>query len=495
MSQILDAFGKPATYYAGTFASASNAWPETSQDSLARLPRPDLHADIQRLLSRQKHRALLGDSRYIVTSFPLVEGAVQQKADYVSSGGWTPVFTGRDREWGKAAQDALRFALDVSDVRGPVYDFNKNLSIACRLFDVDGDFFTVHSTSDTGFPQIQWIEAHRIGCRNGERIITSGPYKDLPILNGVIYNRVGRPVAIRYLADDPAQDTDVSLRDCEWWCDPKWFSDGRPLPSIAYAILDWYDVKQTRGFEKAAQAVNSALSLIVTNETGKAPPGINRNVGGLETPTAVAASTEANPVTELLAGGLIRYVKFGSGSVQAHNSNRPGDSWLKFDERIVAGAFYGMGWRIEMFDLSKLSGAPTRGFQDNINTTIHSRWAALRKPARRVVLRTVAALVARGDLARHPEWDQWDFPPPVDFTVDANKDSQTDRSNIAFGLSSIPAAQRRLGYSSPETVLREQAEWLKLRNAIAKEHGVDPAQLGTPAAPGISVPQPSAPAA
>lgn len=444
---------------------------ESTQDNGRRLERPSLDGDIQRLLSRQKHRMLLSDSRYIASTFPLVAGMVSQKADYVSSGGWLPYFTGKDKAYGEAVTPILHSALNILDARGPLYSWQRDWWIACRLLDVDGDFVVVHSTTESGFPQAQFIEAHRIGCRQGETAVLSGPYVGLPILNGIIYNAQGRAVAVRFLADDPSQDQDISMRDCEYCAAPRWYSDGRPFPSVAFAVLDWYDVKTARGFEKTAMQVNSALAILETNETGAARTGLASDFSPVSTPSSTA---QATPSSELIADGLIRYIKAGNGhDLKAHSSNRPSDGWRAFDKILTSGAAYGMDWRLEMFDLSSLSGAPTRGFQDNINTAIHARWAQLTPTAKRVVLRTVAALASRKDIPFHPEWDQWAFSPPVDFTVDANKDSQTARANIAFGLSSHRAELGRIGYSKPDDILREQATHIASAQRIAAEMSKD----------------------
>lgn len=485
---ILDARGNP---YAPGRSTGAQIY-EGSQDTEQRMSRPWLDADIQRLMSRHKHRMLLSDSRFIASTYAMVGGACDQKADYAGSGGWSPIFTGKDKAWGADARALLADALHVLDARGPLFPFAHDMWLASRALDIDGDFFIAHSRTETGFPQVQFLEAHRVGCRNGERIVESGPYKGLAILNGIIYNASARAVAYRFLADDPKHDADLSARDVTHVAHAKWFSDGRPFPALATAILDWYDVKETRANEKVAQKANSALTLLESNETGTARPGLGEFVPPVAVPGATGTvSTQAStaPKTELLQSGLIRYVKSGSGDLKSHTSNRPSDGWLRFDERIVSGAFYGMGWRVEMFDLSKLSGAPVRGFQDNINTAIHQRWSVLRAAGRTVARRTVAALVDRGDLKAHPEWAAWDFPPPVDFTVDANKDRQTDRENVRAGFSTTPAVARKLGYASAEEMLEEQAEYLFRQAQVARKWSRDgvtitPSQLGTFDKPG-----------
>ena len=145
-----------------------------------------------------------------------------------------------------------------------------------------------------------------------------------------------------------------------------------------------------------------------------------------------------------------------------------------------------MDWRIEMLDLSLLSGAPTRGFEDNINTVISARFHDLRPFALRCKLYQVAKLIQRGDLEPHPEWDQWDFTPPPEFTVDAAKRSQTDRENIRAGIDSHPDAIRRRG-EDPEDLLRRQARYLKLRKEIAEAEGVSERELGTVDKPGDDI--------
>jgi hypothetical protein len=467
MSQILDMFGRPAAYaWSGTGSEIY----ESTQDNGRRLARPMLDADLARMMSRHKHRMLLSDARYIA-GYAVVSGALDQKVDYVSSGGWLPFFTGKDKAWGEAAAADMGRVLDAVNARGPGFPWERCWRIGCRALDVDGDFVIVHSRTESGFPQVQFIEAHRIGCRHGERIVTSGPYKDLPILNGLIYNRTARPVAVRFLADDPAQDQDISLRDCDYVAHARWFSDGRPLPSIAYAVLDWYDQKTIRGFQKTKQAANSAIVAWQSTETGTAPAA---NFGS--NPVTRSPDYSKTPATELLFDGAIRYLKHGT-DLKIHTASDPADGWFKFDQLLEEGALFAMGWSRFMLDPAKLSGAPTRGFQDTINTAIHSRWGVMSPWVLRTFLRILAARQESGAIARHPEWDQWALPPPVDYTVDANKDSQTARANIAFGLSSHRRELQRLGYAQPTQLLQETAQHIADAQRAAKEASRDGAEV------------------
>jgi capsid protein len=494
-TQLLDGFGRPIT---STGGGGDQIYDLPSRGDGLRIPPPSLAQDIAYLLSRHKHRLLISDSRYIAETFPLVAGAIQQKADYVTQAGLTPHFTGRDHTWGRTARAALAEAHKIINVRGPQYDWDRSWHIGCTMFDIDGDFFVLLGESPDGFPQLQFLEGHRVGCRYGERLVTTGTYTGLTILNGVIYNARGRAVAYRILGSEPDRDRDVSARDVLHCAIPRWFSDGRPVPTLTHSILDWYDVKETRGYQRTKQKINSALTLIEATPTGGPSAATVANSTRAWTAAATAAAaagqplpprpgTDAAPITEQLAGGLIRYIKAGAGSITTHGDNTPSDQWMRFDERIVQGAFYGMGWRSEMLDLSKLSGAPTRGFQDQINTTIFQRWKDLRAYAARADLYILAKLIKRGDLPAHPEWMQWDYTPPADFTVDGGRAAKADLDNVRAGADSMPAIIGRFGRTAEE-VLRDQAAYLRLRGEIEKEEGLPPGSLGTLAQPGAPVP-------
>ncbi len=485
---LLDQFGRPTQWISTTPA---NSRFKSTEDDRYRLARPKLFDDMARLLGRERYKALISDARWIAEAFPLVQEAVQQKAEYVGAAGWLPEFVGADRSYGERATRILHDALTISDLRGGLFDWDDQWEIAGRLWDIDGGSFQVFTqTPETDFPQLQNIETHRIGQRGSAHVVGEadaytyiesaggqvrkvwGAYRGKLILNGIIYDSAGRELAYRVLGKDPSEDRDISARDMMHVCHPRWYSEGRPAPSIAYAVLDWYDVKETREFERLAQKVNSALTLIESNETGEAP-AIPRMGDGPATPV-----TTGEPQEQTLFGGLVRYIKNG-GNLKAHESSRPSDGWQKFDRTIVAGAFYGMGWRIEMMDLSLLGGAGVRGFQDNINMKIFTRHKRLKRFSKRAINRTMGRLILRRDIEEHPEWDRWEIPQPPEFNVDQGRAMQQDRDNVRFGVDSTPDVIRRTFGKHYEEVLRKQAEYVKRKKEIAAEFGLQPDEIGT----------------
>lgn len=483
-TRTLDRFGKVGKSYPGTRQSPAV---QTSRQSAydrppefryhtPRIAQPD---DLARMLPRAKHRQLLADCRYIY-KMPLVKGAVHQKAHYVNASGWRPVYTGADEAWGKLAETALAEADKLADVRGAPYTFDKLMELTCCDIDRGGDNFWILTQTPNGFPQFQLFEAHRVGQRDDEEHVASGPYRGKPIYNGIIYTTAGTPLAYRVLGTTPEQDRDVPAADLIHAHTPDWISDGRPFPAIATGLRDWYQVGDIRDAELVAQKVNSYLTLIEKNETGA-----RDTVNELLNPSpAVASDPNGQATIDVLEKGQMRYIKSSGGSLEAHTANRPSDGAQRFERTIVAAAYYGMDWRIEMMDLSLLSGAGVRGFQDNINTSILARWRDLCPIAKRARLYQIAKLIKRGDLPESPDWWHWSFTPPPEFTVDPNRDVKSDIEALRAGIETEPNIIRRVHGMEPEPFYRLRARNQNLKARIAAEEGITVEQLGRLDLPG-----------
>ena len=50
------------------------------------------------------------------------------------------------------------------DTRGTAFSFRKSAWLGSKTIDVDGDYFIVLTeNAETGFPKLQFLEAHRVG--------------------------------------------------------------------------------------------------------------------------------------------------------------------------------------------------------------------------------------------------------------------------------------------------------------------------------------------
>jgi hypothetical protein len=467
--QILDPYSRPANY------TPSAKWPEGSTSATNKFSRPLLTADMMRMITPQKHRMLVADGRFISTTFPLVGEAQRQKARYVSTGGWDPVFAGEDVEWGKRALAYLkRYHLNCN-VRGPLFPWSKMWQLASRFWDHDGDFFIVLVKGRNGFPRFQVLESHRVGQRVFSATVEQkGPYEGATLLNGIVYDDYGKPLAYQVTGARRDADRFIAARNVHHVADPNFFSDGRPWPSVAYAVLDWYDVKLARSYTKTKMQAHSALTMVEKNATGL------RRINGVDD----TAATDTALATQMLDEGLVRVIR-GGEEIVPFDSKTPSAEFQAFDQILVDGAFYGMGWHVGMFDLSRLKGAGVRGFEDQINTTIYERWFQLQAHARRALLWEVASLIEIGELPESPDWMEWGFSTPLEFTVDwrhrvngyidlrRNGMISTDRVISKFTRNADGAA-----------ILREEAGYLQDREAVAEEYGVAVGDLGTSSQPG-----------
>lgn len=463
------------------FSRNSGAYP-TAANSVQRIAQGDQNADMMDLMSRHKERLIRSDARYVFTSNSTVSGAVMQKAGKVYGGSWRFQSHSTDADFVKAVEADMEKIDGLLDIRGPQYSWRRNTKLESKSIDVDGDFFILLTATPEGFPQLQYLEAHRIGqtVYDCDEYVKEGKYKGLRIKNGIIYNSYARAVAYRVLTEDGEEYEDISARDMIHVTDPDWFSQGRGIPCIASGMLDWYDLAEVRDFEKIAQKVNAALTLKEKNASGSIDAA-NQIISG----NRVAPG---NFASQMLAGGTIRYLKH-SDSLEAHESNRPSDGFLKFSDKIEASAFYGMKWRREMLDSSAVGGAGVRAFQRDINDCINDRFELLERYKKRVAVWIMAKRAQQGVYTLPEDWYKCSFTKPREFTVDDGNARKADREDLRAGVASECDILARRG-EDPIAFLEKRAEFLVARNEIAAKHGLEPSELGTLSQPGDN-PQPS----
>ena len=493
---ILDAFGNPAV--TSGYGGRGNLYQRDNADARLRPPPPQLFDDYVALLSPARWKQLISESRSIASKGQ-VAAAIWQKADYVSASHWRPYFTGENADWGEPAEQLLEDTASACCTRGPRFDWRTlwRLTIPARAAD-GGLFIALTTYPGSDWPLLQPIEAHRVGSRTSPHTITKeearsiirddsgkakldsdgmpeygrGLYAGLRIVNGIIYNRVGAEVAYRVIGPDPSQDEDVSARDMIHVGAPRWYSEGRPLPEIAPALLELYGIDLARAAQLDQQIIDSKLTVIETNEAGRQDP-----VRNLINPPMSGPTTPAMTNPELVERGQFRYIKSGTGGIEAWKSSRPSDQWMNYDERLSATSIAAIGWRLEMLDPSALRGAATRGFQDQINTAICNSFEDARPHAVRAVRYLISKHIQAGRLPDDPEFLKWDITPPPEFVVDRGA-MKTEIEAVRAGVQSMPDVQRRNG-GRPRRVLISQARYEQMKNEIAEEYDVDPMKLGT----------------
>lgn len=472
-STILDAFGSPAVYSGGGYQGPRD-------EEGIRIRHSSMVADWASLLPKHRYLEALSDCRWIASSFGLVSGAIEQKADYVCASGMRVMFEGDDDDYGDLVEEELEQADKVAGVRGPRFTTKEMCRLTVKAFATDGAAFWVPTQSADGYPQLQVIEAHRIGNRNDKQTVERGRFNGQRINAGIIYDRVGREIGYNVLGAAEDGSEDIQLDSSEMWhiARPKWSSEARPLPEIAPAILDLWDIRESREGFKAQGMIHSRLTLIESNQTGKA----DTSRASVNPPPGMAARSPSGNMVDVIEKGSIRYIKNG-GSLEAHNFATPPDQWQKFDSRVISTALYAMGWRAEMLDLSSLGGSTTRAFQDQINTAIYSAFNAIEPFVVRWRQYQIAKLTKLGRLPEHSEWYKVGITPPPEFTCDPSRSVNSDIEGVRAGIESVPMIHARNGTTS-KRVLRSQARYLKMQKREANKAGMETWQFGTIVKPG-----------
>jgi len=469
---ILDQYGRPATWH-------TKNWYIGPGDSSFRASAPRLDADISRMISQYRHKLMLSDSRNIVKSYSSLAGALQQKADFVSTNLWEPVFEGEDTEWGELAERALIRHFTQCDVRGSQLRFQNSWRIASWLLDVDGDFFKVKIWSN-GLPKVQSFEAHRIASADTHRILNPQLFENCDpesqelaktlegqkLENGIVVGEYGEQLAI-VITDGTWQCNPIALVPAgSYWhvTEPEWFSQNRGLPKLIYAIYDWYDLQETRNAEKIKQKNQSKLSITEENTTGAAP------VNGLRGGVQVANGA---PSVESLENGLIRYFKSNSGSkINFLGSSTPGDSWQRFGQTIEQAAFYAIGWNRALLDPTGLSSANAHAVAEQINYSIFKRFDNLAFFAAQEIQWYISGLINIGRLPANKEWYKWSVAQPPEYAVNQSRNNAATIEALRAGTETHPRVIRAKG-GRPLQWLREQAKFVAQAKRIAEEEGVD----------------------
>ena len=260
-----------------------------------------------------------------------------------------------------------------------------------------------------------------------------------------------------------AGDRWISARDLVFLYEPEWVGQLRGLPCFSHAILDLRDLRTVQGYERLASAVASSIGLIEHNETGM--PDLTDPRSLLSGAGAVASATGVT--TEDIAGGTVKYFRANSGSkLEFLKSERPGEAWESFMDRLIRNAYAGANWPFEMsWDSSKLGGANIRLIVSKAMRAVEDRQDLFRPAAKRIVGYAVAKAIKSGRLPASADWWRWSFAMPQKLTVDYGRDSRSQREDYAAGIINLGDILAERGVSLDNHIAARKAENEKLKEA------------------------------
>jgi capsid protein len=429
MAGLRTFIGGVASWASGIWGSGAKAFPASS--GRGEIP-TGLTKDMKDLLTKLDHEEILNACRYVYNSFPMLSGAIDDKANVTIGAGWGPQFDGTEIEWGERAELWLYNHFKVCDVRGRPYDLQMDMHVASVTLDRDGEFFIHLFKTRNGYPMLQILEAHRIGNR-----YANTSYTGAQVRNGIAYNAYGRPLAYHFLGETREQDRWIPARDIIHVFDPKWFLQGRGISPIVLGLLDWLDVKETRENEKVAQRMFSTLALKETNEGGQVDPQTRRFAKTQQVVTNNAGQVTEVPV-EGYKAGTKRFLKIGHTLEAFDAGDRPNMNQRAFEEGVLRGAFAAIGWSYEQsVNGSGLNGNQSRRDNDKNQRSADRRQMVLMYPWFRVAGWSVAVAIQLGLLPANPEWYAWIPQLPAKMTGDAGNMAKIELERLRIGSTTL----------------------------------------------------------
>jgi capsid protein len=425
---------------------------------------------------------LLSDSRKLYCNLGPVTGAIDDKATYAVGRAWNAKYCGKDKKWGKKAEQWVNeMWYPMADARGPMFDFKTDLFLQSVSIDRDGEIYIYLTASPDGWPQIQLLPAHMIGDRNNtDTVVRSGPYSGLRTIQGVVTNDVGQAVAYHVLGQTPEGDTYISARDLIQVFDPRWADQVRGFPVFMHALLDLKDLRQIQGYEKIAAELMSSIGILEWNEQGAPdldPAAVLRGQQFIGSQPLPAVTIEQIP-----GGGNIKYMRSQSGSkIEQLKNERPSVQLDAFMDRLIRNACVGAGWPFELtWDASKLGGANVRLLIAKAMRAVEDRQDLLRPVAKRCVGYAVAKAIKEGLLPPNDEWYAWRFTMPARMTADYGRDAKADLADLEAGVTSLSDILGEEGMDIDTHIETRQSDNEKLIAAGLKPIGLGAAKTPDP---------------
>ena len=424
---------------------------------------PNFAKDIDEMVSDVDWKTTVSGSRSVCANNGVIRSAINQKADAVVGRAWEPEFKGEDDAFGAAAKDWLRAWYLVCDVRGNVYDFKTNINLDSKATDRDGGVFILLTETKAGYPQIQHIPAHQVGTRHNCDTVQAGEYKGLAIRNGVIFSKVGAPVAYLVLGKTEADDQYIDARNMVDISDPEFHDQSRGIPATSHGINEIRQAMQSKEFELMAQMMLSSYALVEYNETG----GVDLDDPSVSLTGEVGDDRLA---VQSYSKGMVKHFKSGSGGkIESISHNRPGDMWDTFQDRVIRETLAPI-WPSELvWKKEGINGTSIRNIQAVARCAVERRQDVLKTPMLRIISWAIAKAIKIGQLPASQDWYRWDFTMPPKVSIDPRNDSKTQIEEYKIGSVNMTGILQEKGKIHGQHI-RERCAEIVERKQIQAEY-------------------------
>lgn len=465
-SSILGPNGQPVSYF---------LYPSPRWNLRQYKPRYWLAADTKSNVSEYDRWELVNYSRQLYAQVDVLGTAVDQKNSWAFGDAWDPHYLGRNAKWGEEAAEFLKYQFyPMCNLRGPLYDLRRSLTLSGRAWDVDGDDAMILTQSESGFPQVAFFPSTRIGMaaaggRGGyvdpskpgsgpTGTVDGGPFDGAKIFDGVIMDRNDRMIGLRIINPDGTIQ-DISAYNADLAYEPTWCDQGRGIPRVATSLLKWMNMQDIDEFLQRGMKRAASVGLKFKNEQGEAGLG-NEVITAEQDPDAATGLAQNETLAtggeqpkvyyEEIEGGEMYYLNSTTGEeIEALKFENPHPNSEAFVERLQRAAISSVGWLYELLNLASTGRAPSRLACDIGNQSISDRQSAGYRRWKRMIGYAVAKGMKNGYLSKNNDGADpylWEPGYPKHLSVDAGIDEQADRENLKMGTTSKLIVAQKRGY-------------------------------------------------
>lgn len=376
----------------------------------------------------------------------------------VESRDWLIDATAYFQQWAERADVTERFS------------FSEIQKLVCQAIDTDGEIFLVKTRNRlSGDPRLQLIETHRVG-NFADDDAEGSPDK---WVDGIRVDPSGKPIAVKVLLDS-GKTRNIPYGFIIHVFDPESPSAYRHPPTLTHSINHMLDEIELLALEKHAVKDNADIARVLKTEKGKLDTSGDFSASG-STDVEDSDSTDPKALQKIVGGKLVSILPHES--IESYESNRPSPTFTGFLEHLNRATTLGSTPYEFAVSPKDISGPAIRMVLAKAKQRFRNRTNIIEtRLVRQCWFYVIGDAIDRGILPPIKGWSRISVTPPRDVTVDAGRDSEANRRDVAAGLK-LPTTSYEEQGDDFLTAMERKAQLIKAVADIAKRAGCKPEHL------------------
>jgi len=336
------------------------------------------------------------------------------------------------------------------------FSFYNCQAILLRGMIRDGDSFAAKVRNATGDAKLQLMEAHRVGDPLEETVVIPG------IHDGIVYGSYGEYVAVNVYKSD-GSNRQILAQSMMHVVDHEYASGCRGIPLLQSSINSIQDEMEILALEKQAVKDNGDVVRTIQKQGGVLDQDTANELGALNTPSYTSI---ANTM-----GGKLLVLDQGE-SLNSFQSNRPNSTFTGFLAALERDIAQGILPYEFVGDSSKLGGATVRLVTAKAGR-VFAKYSQIL--VEQFCVPTYGYIlgqgIASGEIPDDPHWNRVSWTTPKSVTVDAGRESASDRADLEMGRLSFSEDFGLRGLDFKTEVHKRAADIAYIKD-MAKQHGI-----------------------